>query len=149
MTTGTATLQIRYPHVVIDAPAAAVFDFVADLRNMPAWSIHFCKGIRFEDDATDAAWVRSPQGEVYFATRADAGTGVIDWLVGPTPDATVCWPTRVVPLPGGGALFTVTALCDGAEDPAVVERLFAEELETLKRLVEERVASRTPQGVLS
>ena len=127
------TPQILYPHVVIDAPARAVFDFVRDLRNLPAWAIHFCKGIRLDGEG---AWVQSPQGEVYFATRPDAGTGVLDWLVGPTRESAARWPTRVVELPGDRSLFTVTALLDENADPAVLERLFADELGTLKRLVE-------------
>jgi hypothetical protein len=134
----TATMQIVHPHVVIDAPAESVFAYLADLRNMPDWSIHFCKGIRFEGGD---AYVQSPQGEVYFGTRADARTGVVDWLVGPTKETAACWPTRVVPLPAGGSLFTVTALLGDCDDPGVVERLFADELGVLKRNVERGAAA--------
>ena len=141
----STTLEIIYPHVVVNAPARAVFDFVADLRNMPAWSIHFCKGMRFEGDG---ARVQTPHGEVYFAARADAATGVIDWIMGPSKDRATTWPTRVVSLPDGSALFTVTALCDPNGEPAAtVERLFADELGMLKSLVEQRHAAAARRGI--
>ena len=136
-TAATPPARIVYPHVVVDAPPRAVFAFLADLRNMPAWSIHFCKAIHVEGDE---AWVRSPQGEVYFATRADARTGVVDWVSGPTKESATCWPTRVVALPNGASLYTVTALLGEGDDPGECERLFADELGALKRLVEARGA---------
>jgi hypothetical protein len=137
--TTAAPARIVYPHVVVDAPPSAVFDFLVDLRNMPAWSIHFCQAIRVEGDG---AWVRSPQGEVYFAVRADARTGVVDWVSGPTRECATCWPTRVAALPNGASLYTVTALLRAEDDAAECERLFADELGMLKRLVEERATRR-------
>jgi hypothetical protein len=136
-TTAAAPATIVYPHVVIDAPPSAIFAFLTDLRNMPAWSIHFCKGIRVEGDE---AWVQTPQGEAYFAIRPDAPTGVVDWVTGPTKESATSWPTRVVALPSGASLYTVTALLGEKDDASACERLFADELGMLKRLVEERVA---------
>ena len=48
------------------------------------------------------------QGEFFFEIHADAESGVIDMLAGPTDDALLCFPTRVVATPAGGSAFTFT-----------------------------------------
>ena len=58
------------------------------------------------------------------------------------------WPTRVVGLPDGRSLYQVTAVF-GERVPANIDQLFAEELETLRRLVEERAAQAWDHGGMS
>jgi uncharacterized membrane protein len=130
-------LNVRSFHVLVDAPAEAVFDFVNDLRNMPRWSIHWCKDIRLVDDG---AIVTSPSGEVYFGLTGDRDSGVLDWWSGPTMETARRWPTRVVGLPDGRSLYQVTALLEDAVPPGI-DQWFADELGTLKRLVEEELVS--------
>ena len=125
-------VNVRTFHVIVDAPVDSVVDFVADLRNMPRWSIHFCKGIRL---IPDGALVSSPSGEVYFGITANRDSGVLDWWSGPTRETAERWPTRVVGLPDGRSLYTVTAIL-GAGVPPNIDELFADELGALKRLVE-------------
>ena len=133
----TKSLNIRSYHVVVDAPAEAVFDAVTDLRNLPRWSIHWCKGIRLIDGG---AIVTTPSGEVFFAVTGDSDTGVLDWWSGPTKDSAVRWPTRVVELSEGRSLYQVTAML-GDQLPPNIDEAFAGELNALKRLVEEQVVS--------
>jgi len=130
------SVTIRSFHVIIDAPPEAVFDFVQDLRNLPSWSIHFCKGVRL---AADGAIVRSPSGDVYFGVTGDRDFGVLDWWCGPTMETAERWPTRVVALPDGRSMYQVTAIFTGPTPPNV-DQLFADELGTLKRLVEAAAA---------
>jgi len=78
-------LSVRSFHVVVDAPAEVVFDFVNDLHNMPRWSVHFCKGIRVIPG--DGAIVQSPAGEVYFGITGDRDLGILDWWSGPTMES--------------------------------------------------------------
>ena len=47
-------------------------------------------------------------GEFFFELHADTDTGVIDMLAGPSEDALVRFPTRVVATPAGGSAFTFT-----------------------------------------
>ncbi len=47
-------------------------------------------------------------GEFFFEIHADPQSGVIDMLAGPTEDALLCFPTRVVATPVGGSAFTFT-----------------------------------------
>jgi len=130
------SVTIRSFHVIIDAPPEAVFDFVQDLRNLPSWSIHFCKGVRLTEDG---AVVHSPSGDVYFGVTGDRDLGVLDWWCGPTMETAERWPTRVVALPDGRSTYQVTAIFTGPT-PANVDQLFADELGTLKRLVEAAAA---------
>ena len=125
---------IRSFHVIIDAPPETVFDFVRDLRNLPSWAVHFCKAIRL---IPDGAIVQSPSGEVYFGFTGERDLGVIDWWCGPTMETAERWPTRVVALADGRSVYQVTAIF-GETVPPNVDQIFADELEGLKRLVEEQ-----------
>ena len=136
------TPVVRSFHVVIDAPPEAVFDVVEDVRNLPLWSIHFCKGVRL---LQHGAIVQSPSGEVYFDVTGERDLGVLDWWCGPTMESAQRWPTRAVALPDGRSLYQVTAIFTGAL-PADVEGLFADELGALKQLVEERAAQAWESG---
>jgi hypothetical protein len=133
-------VNVRSFHVVVDAPAEVVFDYVSDLHNLPRWSIHFCRGIRVIPG--DGAIVDSPAGQVYFGTTGDRDSGVLDWWSGPTMESAQRWPTRVVGLPDGRSLYEVTAILGAGPDTQIanLDRLFAEELGILKRLIEEQVA---------
>ena len=128
--------NIRQQHVIVDAPAEAVFDFVNDLRNLPAWAVHFCKGIRL---VSDGAIVTAPSGEMYFGITGDRDLGVLAWWAGPTIEKAARWPTRVVPI-GNRSLYTVTMIF-GEQVPPSVEQHLTEELANLKRLVEARVSA--------
>jgi len=125
--------NIRDYHVIVDAAPKSVFDFVVDVRNLPKWAIHFCKGIRLVADG--AIVTTGSGGELYFGVTGDRDLGVLDWWAGPTKAAAERWPTRVVSLPDGRSLYHVTAIFGGAVPPGV-DGQFADELGTLKRLVE-------------
>ena len=131
------TRNIRSFHVIVDAPAEAVYDFVTDLRNFPRWAYHFCQGIRLVDDG---AIVTTPHGEVYFGVTGDRDLGVIDWWSGPTMETAERWPTRVIGLPDGRSLYMVGALLAPTAPPSV-DQLFHDELGALKRLVEEQLVT--------
>jgi uncharacterized membrane protein len=126
-------VNVRSFHVVINAPAEVVFDFVNDLRNLPRWAYRWCKGIRLVDDG---GIVTSPGGEVYFGITADRDGGVLDWWSGPTMESAERWPTRVTGLPDGRSLYQVTAILVGRAFPPNIDEHFADELGMLKRLVE-------------
>src|SRR5690349_19433139 len=100
-------VNVRNFHVIVDAPAEALFDFIMDLANMPRWSIHFCKDIRL---IPDGAIVTSAAGELYFGVTGDRDLGVLDWWCGPTMETAQRWPTRIVGLPDDRCLYNVTAI---------------------------------------
>jgi hypothetical protein len=130
------SLNVRSYHVIVDASPEAVYDFVTDLHNFSSWAIHFCKGIRLVEGGSI---VTTSTGEMYFGITGDPDLGVIDWWAGPTMEQAERWPTRVVGLPDGRALYQVTALLQSAGPPNI-DQLFADELGMIKRLVERQAA---------
>jgi hypothetical protein len=86
-------------------PPAAVFAYLADIEKLPEWATEFARELKLVDGKTK---VVNGLGEFFFELRADAESGVIDMLAGPTEDALLCFPTRVVPTPTGGSAFTFT-----------------------------------------
>jgi hypothetical protein len=127
-------VTVRNFHVIVDAPAESLFDFVTDLRNLPRWAFHFCKDVRI---VADGAIVTSPTGEVFFGITGDRDLGVLDWWSGLTMETAERWPTRIVALPDDRCLYNVTAIF-GEVVPPNVDQLFAEELGVLRDLVEEQ-----------
>jgi hypothetical protein len=90
---------------VLPAPAGEVFDYLADVENLPDWATEFAR--RLERRGDDYK-VFNGLGEFFFEIRSDAATGVIDMYAGPTKDRMALFPTRVVGLPDGGSAFTFT-----------------------------------------
>ena len=86
-------------------PVADVFAYLADIEKLPEWATEFARELKLVDGKTK---VVNGLGEFFFELRADAESGVIDMLAGPSEDALICFPTRVVPTPTGGSAFTFT-----------------------------------------
>jgi uncharacterized protein YndB with AHSA1/START domain len=87
------------------APPDEVFAYLADIEKLPEWATEFARELKLVDGRYK---VVNGLGELFFEIRADAGSGVIDMLAGPGEDSLSLFPTRVVPLPGGGSAFTFT-----------------------------------------
>jgi hypothetical protein len=111
---------------VVPADPERVFDYMSDVRNLPRWATEFARELRREGDR----WiVRNNLGELVFEIRADARTGVIDMLAGPSPDELAVFPTRVVGLPGGGSAYSFTMF----QAPGMPDELFESQHESLRR----------------
>jgi len=87
------------------APPEEVFAYLADIEKLPEWATEFARELRLVDGHYK---VVNGLGEFFFEIHADAESGVIDMLAGPSEDALLCFPTRVVATPGGGSAFTFT-----------------------------------------
>ena len=87
------------------APSDEVFAYLADIEKLPEWATEIARELKLVDGRYK---VVNGLGEFFFELRADADTGVIDMLAGPTEDALLCFPTRVVTTPAGGSAFTFT-----------------------------------------
>jgi hypothetical protein len=90
---------------VLDAPQREVFDYMADIHNLPEWATEFARELRREGDDYK---VLNGLGEFYFAIRADPSSGVIDMYAGPSKEAMAVFPTRTVSLPDGRTAFSFT-----------------------------------------
>ena len=87
------------------APPEEVFAYLADIEKLPEWATEFARELRLVDGHYK---VVNGLGEFFFEIHADAESGVIDMLAGPSEDALLCFPTRVVATPTGGSAFTFT-----------------------------------------
>lgn len=98
-------MQTRIVQVHLKSPREAVFNFLADIENLPRWATEFCERVYLERGRW---WALTSQGELTVAAEADRATGVIDLYAGPAPDRMGLLPIRVLAEPGGGALVTFT-----------------------------------------
>lgn len=124
------TSEARTVSVTITRPAADVYEYAAEPRNLPAWS--FVESISLED----GKWVATVPGArsvMTFGPRNDLG--VLDHVV-EVDDEVVPVPMRVVPNGDGSeVLFTVFRRpgTDFDADIAAVEK----DLAALKSLLED------------
>jgi hypothetical protein len=124
--------------VSIDRPPAVVYAFVAEPTNLTQWAGGLARSVTRVGDA----WVvEMPQGSVGFRFVGHNDLGVLDHVVTVAPGVEILNPMRVVANGSGSevlfTLFQLPAMLDRefAEDAALVQR----DLETLKRVVEERL----------
>ena len=111
---------------VLSAPREAVFDYVAEIENLPKWATEFARELRREGDDYK---VVNGLGEFYFDVRADPATGVIDMFAGPTKDQMAVFPTRAVALPDGRTAFSFTMF----QAPDMPDELFEAQHRSLQR----------------
>jgi hypothetical protein len=87
------------------APADDVFAYIANIDNLPHWATEFARELKLVDGRHK---IMNGLGEFFFEIDANRESGVIDMLAGPSEDALICFPTRVVATPTGGSAFTFT-----------------------------------------
>jgi hypothetical protein len=119
-------MKSRTVTAVLDAPKESVFDYLAEIENLPSWATEFARELKYEDGK---AKVVNALGEFYFEIDADERTGVIDMYAGPTEDALALFPTRVVALPGERSAFTFTMF----QAAGMPDALFESQYESLLR----------------
>jgi hypothetical protein len=103
-----------------------VFDYLADIERLPEWATEFARELKLVDGRHK---VVNGLGEFFFEIRADADSGVIDMLAGPSEDSLALFPTRVVPLADGGSAFTFTMF----QAPGQLEEQFEGQFASLCR----------------
>ncbi len=111
------------------APKDEVFAYLADIEKLPEWATEFARELKLIDGRYK---VVNGLGEFFFELRADADSGVIDMHAGPTEDALICFPTRLVATPAGGSAFTFTMF----QAPGQPEEQFATQHASLLRVFE-------------
>lgn len=124
-------------NVTIARQPQAVYDFVADLNNLPRWATAFCRSVKKDG----GRWtIETPQGPMGMRITARNAFGILDHYVIPTPGIEIHVPMRVIANgEGSEVLFTLfrrTEMTDAqfAED----QRLVRQDLDTLKRVLEEK-----------
>jgi len=108
------------------ASADEVFAYLADVYNLPEWATEFARELKHVDGRHK---VVNGLGEFFFELRADRQSGVIDMLAGPRENALQLFPTRVVPLAGGGSAFTFSMF----QAPGQPDERFNDQYQSLLR----------------
>src|SRR5918911_4551862 len=111
---------------VLDAPQDEVFQYLAEIENLPRWATEFARELKRDDDGYR---VVNGLGEFCFEIRADRATGVIDMLAGPDRNAMAVFPTRAVALPDGRTAYTFTMF----QAPGMPDELFDAQYASLRR----------------
>jgi hypothetical protein len=111
---------------VLDAPREAVFDYMAEIENLPRWATEFARELKHD---ADGYRVVNGLGEFRFEIRADRDTGVIDMYAGPDAERMAVFPTRAVALPDGRTAYSFTMF----QAPDMPDELFDAQYTSLQR----------------
>ena len=111
---------------VLDAPREEVFDYMADIENVPSWATEFARELK---RGPDGYRVVNGLGEFHFEIRADRDTGVIDMYAGPDAEQLAVFPTRAVGLPDGRTAYSFTMF----QLPEMPDELFDAQHASLQR----------------
>ena len=119
-------MRSRTVTTVLEAPKREVFDYLADVRNLPDWATEFARELKVVDGRHK---VVNGLGEFFVELHADAETGVIDMLAGSTEEELALFPTRVVALGEAKSAYSFTMF----KAPGVPDELFESQYESLLR----------------
>jgi hypothetical protein len=98
-------MNIRTLSAIVCAPRDTVFNFLADIENLPRWAPSLCERLYL----AHGRWMAlSPQGEQQLDLEANNGAGVIDLRAGPSPGQMALLPMRVVPQTKASSLISIT-----------------------------------------
>lgn len=111
--------------VMIQVSPKVVFDFIANIENLPKWAVVFCQHLRREG----SRWiVTTPGGDLTIRYVTEPKSGVIDMYVSPAPGVEGAAYSRVVPN-GGGSEYVFTFF----QTPDISDDDFARQGASLKK----------------
>jgi hypothetical protein len=119
-------VKSRTVTTVLPVPKKKLFDYVAEIENLPRWATEFARELKVVDGKHK---VVNGLGEFFVRIDADEPTGVIDFRAGPTEAELGLFPSRVVELPGGTSAYTFTMF----QGPGQSDELFESQYQSLLR----------------
>src|SRR6185312_3648967 len=105
--------------VTVSASRETVFNFLANIENLPKWSGGYCEDITLQRGRW---WAFTADGEQVVDIESSAGTGVIDLRAGPLPESMTLTPIRVVGLSNRQTLINFILLEAPDRGPEIFER---------------------------
>ena len=117
-------MHIRTIAVTLAAPRDTVFNYLADIENLPKWATEFCERIELRHGRW---WASTSQGEMLVEVETSAGTGVIDMRAGPAVDQLGLFPIRVLPLALHRAFVSFTFM----QPPGLPDELYEKQYQSL------------------
>ena len=100
-------MQVRTYALSVDASRDAVFNFLADIENLPKWATGFGERLELRYSGW---WAYTSRGEMIVEAEADDRTGVIDLRIGPSVDKLENFPLRVLALSGTRTLVSFSLI---------------------------------------
>ncbi len=100
-------MNIQTFTLTVAASRDTVFNFLADIENLPKWAGEYCEQISLQRGRW---WAYTVDGEQVVDMETSAGTGVIDWRAGPLPERMTLTPIRVMTLSTRRTLVTFTLI---------------------------------------
>lgn len=98
--------------VTVSAPREVVFNFLADIENLPKWAGAWCERLALQRGRW---WALTTEGEQVMDMETSAGTGVIDLRAGVSPERFRLLPIRVVALSPRRTLISFLVI-EGADE---------------------------------
>ena len=122
-------MHIRTVSVLLSASRDVVFNFMANVENLPKWATEFCDRIELRRNG----WLAyTSQGEMMVESDADDRTGVIDLRIGPSAETLGLLPVRVLHLAPARTLLSFTFI----QQPGLPDENYEKQYQSL--LVEMR-----------
>ena len=114
-------MNIRTIAVTVSAPRDTVFNFLADIENLPKWAGEYCERVSLERGRW---WALTADGEQVVDIEASSGTGVIDLRAGPLPERMNLTPIRVLTLSARRTLVILTVIESTGQAADAYERRY-------------------------
>lgn len=111
--------------ITVSAPRDTVFNFLADIENLPRWAGSWCERLALQRGRW---WALTSEGEQVMDMETSAGTGVIDLRAGMSPERFRLMPIRVVALSTRRTLVSFLVI----EGPDETNDAFAQRRERLE-----------------
>lgn len=105
-------MNIHPLNITVAAPRDIVFNFLADIENLPRWAGAWCERLALQRGRW---WALTSEGEQVMDMETSAGTGVIDLRAGVSPERYRLLPIRVVALSTRRTLISITVI-EGADE---------------------------------
>ncbi len=105
--------------ITVSAPRETVFNFLANIENLPKWSGGYCEDITLQRGRW---WAFTVDGEQVVEIESSADTGVIDFRAGPQLENMTLTPIRVVGLSNRQTLLNFILLEAPELGPEIFER---------------------------
>lgn len=124
-------MQSRTITLTVASPRATVFNFLADLENLPRWAGGFCEWLELHREGW---WAYTALGELEVVTKVDDIAGTIDLRLGHAAGWKIVIPVRVRTDGDGGALVRLAVAQPAGLSDEHYERLVESLLAGLREL---------------
>ena len=123
--------------ITLNCDMKTAIDYISDMKNLPAWAIHFAKEVREENGKFI---VCTPGGQEFpMETLTHIQAGTVDFVGEISPELKGISPSRLIELPGGKcAYFFSSFQWPGMPDEAFQGQVHSleDELVRLKQILE-------------